>query len=60
MHPDIAPVKKAIYKATAVFGKPKINPKKKDNLTSPKPIPLPFVIRNKKRKKRKAPTPAKR
>ena len=57
MHPTNAPVKNDIYKANIIPGNPKINPIKKENLTSPNPIPLPFVIKNKIRKKAKAPNP---
>ena len=56
MRPINAPVKKAKYKESSIFGKPKINPKRKASFTSPKPIPLPPVKINKIRKNKKAPT----
>jgi len=43
MHPTTTPVKKAMYKPTTIFGKPKISPIKNANLTSPNPIPRPLV-----------------
>lgn len=56
MIPTIAPVKNATYKATTIFGNPKISPIKNANLTSPKPIPRPFVIKNRVKKNKLAPT----
>ena len=55
MIPRIAPVKKAKYKARIILGKPNISPNKNESFTSPKPIPLPLVIKNNIRKKVKAP-----
>lgn len=46
-----APVKKAIYRLTTIRGNPNKNPKTKDNLTSPNPIPRPLVKANKAKKK---------
>lgn len=43
MTPAIAPVKNVRYKATIIFGKPRIRPIKIAYLTSPHPIPLPRV-----------------
>ncbi len=60
MHPTIAPVKNATYKAIIMFGNPKTKPVKNENLTSPKPMPRPFVIKNKVKKKRQAPTAEKK
>ena len=57
MEPIKAPVKNAKYKAARILGKPKNKPKRKASFTSPKPIPLPFVIKNNTRKKIKAPIP---
>ena len=57
MMPQIAPVKKAKYKAARILGKPKTIPIKNASFTSPKPIPFPFVTKYKARKKRKAPAP---
>lgn len=54
MRETAAPVKNAIYKAEIIFGKPRINPIKKESLTSPKPMPSPFVRRKIRRKKKKA------
>lgn len=51
----IAPVKKDIYKELTILGNPKNNPRRNTSFTSPKPIPRPFVIRNKKRKNEDAP-----
>ena len=53
MEPVIAPVKNAAYKAISILGKPKTKPKRKESFTSPKPIPLPRVIRYKIRKNAK-------
>ena len=53
----IAPVKKAIYRAVIIFGNPRRNPNTNDNLTSPKPIPRPFVIPKSSRKNKRAPSP---
>lgn len=39
----IAPVKNARYTQIKILGKPKISPKSKDNLVSPRPIPFPLV-----------------
>ncbi len=50
-----APVKKATYNAPKTAGKPRNKPIKKANLTSPNPIPLPLVIKNRVRKNRKEP-----
>jgi len=55
MRPTIAPVKNAMYRESTIFGKPNKRPIKKDNLTSPNPIPFPLVAKNKKRKNKKAP-----
>ena len=55
MIPTNAPVKKAKYNAKIIFGKPKISPSKTESFTSPKPMPLPLVIKNNIRKKEKAP-----
>ena len=55
MIPTNAPVKKAKYRAKIIFGKPNISPSKNESFTSPKPMPLPLVIKNNIRKKEKAP-----
>lgn len=60
MHPIIAPVKKAIYRPVTILGNPKTKPIKNANFTSPNPIPLPFVPRNKARKNKHVPSPDKR
>jgi hypothetical protein len=56
MKPINPPVKNATYRANAIPGKPRKRPKRKDNLTSPKPIPFPLVIKNIIKKNAKAPT----
>ena len=53
MEPAKAPVKKAKYRATIILGNPKTKPSKNASFTSPKPMPLPFVIRYKIRKNAK-------
>ena len=50
MRESTAPVKKAIYCAYTIPGKPKSSPIKKANFTSPNPIPFPFVPKNSARK----------
>lgn len=55
MIPTIAPVKKAIYRAKIILGKPNISPSKNESFTSPNPIPFPLVIRNSMTKNAKAP-----
>jgi hypothetical protein len=56
MKPINPPVKNATYRANAIPGKPRKRPKRKDNLTSPKPIPLPLVNAKRRKKNKKAPT----
>lgn len=53
-----APVKNAMYRAKTIFGKPRNKPIRKTSFTSPKPIPLPLVIKKINRKKTNAPRPA--
>lgn len=55
MKPINPPVKNATYRANAIPGKPKKRPKRKDNFTSPKPIPFPLVNRKIIKKNAKAP-----
>ena len=54
----VAPVKKATYRATIIDGNPNKKPKANDNLTSPNPIPRPFVTTKSTRKNINAPSPA--
>jgi len=49
-----APVKKARYKDTTIFGKERIRPIAKANFASPDPIPLPLVINTNIKKNKKA------
>lgn len=55
--PISAPIKKAKNSATAIFGQPNINPMKNANFTSPKPIPLPFVMSTIAKKKAEVANP---
>lgn len=57
MSPTKPPVKNATYRAKNVPGKPKKTPIRNANLTSPKPIPRPFVSKYKAKKNTKAPRP---
>ncbi len=59
MSDKIPPVKNAKYKEIIILGNPKTSPKTAANLTSPKPIPLPWVTKNIIRKNRNAPAPEK-
>ena len=42
MRPTIPPDKNAVDKQIIIAGNPKNNPKRKENLTSPNPMPFPF------------------
>ena len=55
MEATTAPVKNARYILKKMFGHPNINPMRKANFTSPKPIPFPFVSAKSKKKKKNAP-----
>lgn len=60
MTETIAPVKKAVYKATIIFGNPKKTPIRNESLMSPKPKPRPDVPRNKSKKNNEAPSEERR
>ena len=57
--PIIAPKRKDKNKAIIILGQLNIKPIRKTNLTSPKPIPFPLVIKTKNKKKPEANKPAK-
>lgn len=55
MSETTAPVKKAMYKPTKIWGNPKISPIKITYLTSPNPMPFPRVTAHKQKKNKKEP-----